>query len=220
MGADPIATVWQTFKDFLMEARVVIRHPWSFPERLGLAVDNLFGKGTAFVVLATAVAYLLCIPIFLAHDMAVSKGVMVLLHIVGLYGFGVALHLALKLLGSRGVTLKETLGLYGYQLGVQTVGSTLLMYPSYMAYKQVALLALGGQNVAPLPLVSGLNLLATMTIIVVWAAMAMVPLYARYHHLGRWGKTRVAVAFGLAFTICWPVFSWVLPWLYKLGKFL
>jgi len=112
MSADPIAAVWQTCKDFYMEARVVLRHPWSFPERLGLASDNLFGKGTAFLVLSTAVAYLLCIPIFLAHDMAVSKGVMVLLRIVGLYGFGLALHLVLKLLGSRGVTLKETLGLY------------------------------------------------------------------------------------------------------------
>jgi hypothetical protein len=220
MSADPIATVWQTCKDFFMEARVVLRHPWSFPERLELSADNLFGKGTAFVVLASAVTYLICIPVFLAHEMAVSKGVMVLLRIVGLYGFGLALHLVLKLLGSRGVTLKETLGLYGYQLGVQTVGSTLLMYPSYMAYKQVALLVLGGQDVAPLPLASVLNFLATMIIIIVWAAMAMVPMYARYHHLARWGKTRVAVAFVLALAICWPVFSWVLPWLYKLGKFL
>jgi hypothetical protein len=220
MSPDPLATVLQTVKDFLTEARVVLRHPWSFPERLGLGADNLFGKGTGFVVLASAVTYLLCIPVFLAHDMAVSKGVMVLLRIVGLYGFGLALHLVLKLLGSRGVTLKETLGLYGYQLGFQTVASTLLMYPSYLAYKQMAQLALGGQEVAPLPLDSLLNFLATMIIITVWAAVAMVPMYARYHHLARWGKTRVAVAFVMAFVICWPVFSWVLPWLYKVGKFL
>jgi hypothetical protein len=69
MGADPIATVWQTVKDFVAEARVVLRHPWSFPERLNLSAENLLGKGTAFVVLANAVVYLLCIPIFLAHDM-------------------------------------------------------------------------------------------------------------------------------------------------------
>jgi hypothetical protein len=133
MGADPIATVWQTVKDFVAEARVVLRHPWSFPERLNLSAENLLGKGTAFVVLANAVVYLLCIPIFLAHDMAVSKGIMVLLRVVGLYVVGLALHLVLKLLGSRGVNLKETLGLYGYQLGMQSVFLTLLMYPSFLA---------------------------------------------------------------------------------------
>jgi hypothetical protein len=220
MSQDPIATVWLTCKDFFSEAWVVLRHPWTFPERLRLTAENLFGKGTAFVVLATAVAYLLSIPIFLAHEMAVSKGVMVLLHVVGLYIVGLALHLLLKLMGSRGVTLKETMGLYGYQLGVQTVAFTLMMYPSFLAYKQVAVLAWEGREVAPLPVAAAVNFLAEFLILLGWWAGAMVPMYARYHRLARWGKTRVAAAFWLAIAICWPFLSWLLPWLHKVGKFL
>jgi hypothetical protein len=209
-------------RNFLTEAWVVVRHPWTFPERLGLGPDNLFGKGAAFVVLASAVAYLLCIPIFLRHELAVSKGVMVLLHIVGLYVYGVALHLILKLMGSRGVTLKETLGLYGYQLGIQTVGFTLMLYPSLWAYRQVALSGLGGETKAwtdvPTPFL--FNFLGFLFIGLVWWFASMGPMYARYHHLGRWGKTRVAAAFILAITIFFPVFNWAMPWLYKVGKFL
>jgi hypothetical protein len=48
----------------------------------------------------------------------------------------------------------------------------------------------------------------------------MVPMYARYHHLPRWGKTRVAVAFVVALTITMPFLYRALPWLYKVGKFL
>ncbi len=222
MSSDPIATVLQTFKDFLMEARVVIRHPWSFPERLGLTADNLFGKGTGFLALASAVVYLLCIPVFIRHEMAVSKGVLVLIHIAALYVFGLALHLGLKLMGSRGVALKETLGLYGYQLGIQAVGFTLLLYPSFLAYKQVALAGLGGQmqEGAAVPGEFALNFLVVLIIGLVWVSAAMVPLYARYHHLARWGKTRVMGAFWLAAIITWPFLSWVIPWLYRVGKFL
>jgi hypothetical protein len=222
MSSDPIAAVLQTLKDFFTEARVVVRHPWTFPERLGLNAENLFGKGTAFVVLASAVAYLMCVPVFMRHDMAVSKGVLVLLHIVGLYVVGVALHLGLKLMGSRGVTLKETLGLYGYQLGTQVVGFTLLMYPSFLAYKQVARLGIAGQTQEEmaLPVMFGLNFLAVLLIGLAWVFAAMAPMYARYHHLARWGKTRVAVAFVLALTTTWPFLSWSIPWLHKVGKFL
>lgn len=223
MSTDPIATVLLTFKDFLREARVVIRHPWTFPERLGLTADNLFSKGTGFVALAAGVVYLLCIPIFIRHELAVSKGVLVLVHIAALYVFGVVLHLMLKLLGSRGVTLKETLGLYGYQLGIQAVGLTLVMYPSFLAYKAVAVIALGGtpaqeMRVAPPGLI--INWLVFMAAGWGWLFTAMVPLYARYHHLARWGKTRVVGAFLLAAIVTWPFLGWVIPWLYKVGKFL
>jgi hypothetical protein len=220
MGSDPVATVVQTFKDFLTEARVVLRHPWTFPERLGLGPDNLFGKGTAFVALASAVAYLMCIPIFLKHEIAVSKGVMVLLHIVGLYVVGLLFHLILKRMGSRGVSLAETMGLYGYQLGVQSVAFTLMMYPSFLAYKQVAVAALTGREAGQMPLAAGVNFLAEFLVLLVWWAVAMVPMYARYHHLGRLGKTRVAAAFWLAVAVSWPFLSWLLPWLYKVDKFL
>jgi hypothetical protein len=222
MSADPIATVWQTFKDFFMEARVVIRHPWSFPERLGLTADNLFSKGTTFVALASAVVYLMCIPVFMRHEMAVGKGGMVLLHIAGLYVAGLALHLILKLMGSRGVTLKETMGLYGYQLGIQAVGFTLLMYPSFLAYKQAALAGIGGQTQEGIAfhVMFILNFLVVLIIGLMWIFAEMVPMYARYHRLARWGKTRVAVAFVLALSISWPFLSWAIPWLYKVGKFL
>jgi hypothetical protein len=223
MGSDPVATVVQTFKDFLSEARVVLRHPWTFPERLGLTADNLFSKGTGFVALASAVVYLLCIPVFIRHDMAVSKGVLVLIHIAALYVFGAVLHLMLKLMGSRGVKLKETMGLYGYQLGIQAVGMTLVMYPSFLAYRVVAEVGLGGvpaneMNVVSLGLV--INWLAFMIIGFGWLFIGMVPLYVRYHHWSRWGKTRVSGAFVLAAIITWPFVSRVIPWLYKVGKFL
>jgi hypothetical protein len=108
-------------------------------------------------------------------------------------------------------------------LGIQSVFFTLLMYPSLLAYKQVALLTLAGQDLPPteqLSIVASLNVLAAMLLILAWAAIAMVPMYARYHHLGRWGKTRVAVAFVVAISITMPFLYWALPWLYKLGKFL
>ena len=171
------------------------------------------------MTLSTAAAYLLCIPIFLRHEMAVSKGVMMFLHIAGWYVIGLVLHLMLKLMGSRGVTWKETMGLYGYQLGVQTVGYTLLMYPSFLSYKQVAL-SLLGQEVAPSPLEANINVLAAALILTVWAVAALAPMYARYHRLATWGKTRVAVAFSLTITISWPFLLWAIPWLYKVGKYL
>jgi hypothetical protein len=223
MGTDPIAKVYETFKDFLSEAGVVIRHPWTFPERLNLTAENLFSKGTGFVVLAAAVVYLLCIPVFMRHEIAVSKGVLVLIHIAALYVFGLVLHLMLKLMGSRGVALKETMGLYGYQLGVQAVGLTLLMYPSFLAYKEVALVGLGGGPAEVVTTVQPgfvLNWLMFMMVGLVWVVAAMVPMYARYHRFCSLRKTRVLSAFILAAIITFPFLSWVLPWLYRVGKFL
>ncbi|MHB9072556.1 MAG: hypothetical protein ACYC6G_03415 [Desulfobaccales bacterium] len=212
---------WQNVNDFFPEARVVLLHPGTFPERLHLGAKNLFIKGTVFVTLAAGMVYLLCIPVFMHHDIAIIKTFMMPLHIMTLYVFGLALHLGLKAMGSRRVGIKETIGLYGYVMGVQTVGFLLLMYPSFLTYKEVTLAVLSAQVPTEMMAPRGyvLNYLVALIISLIWLIMAMMPMFARYNHLAKWGKTRVGGAFLLATIVTWPFFFWVPPWLYKVCKF-
>jgi len=200
MSEDPIGKRWRTVRQFIGEALVILSHPWTFPAHLGLGPANALGSGVRFLALASGAAYLLLAPICLLDGRRVTEGAILVLNLAFLYVNGFVFHLALKLLGAHRATLRETLGLYGYQAGMQMIGFLLMTYPIPLRYGPVA--AFGGsaaelQQVAEAgqdpSLWLGFFLLATAAG-GLWLLFAWVPMYARYYGLEVLGRTRVLLA--------------------------
>src|SRR5437660_304910 len=119
--------------DYFRDGAIELAHPRSFAQRLGLRGSELFLRGTKFGLKSVAVSFLILVPVFFLHNRVgkVKMYELVLLFIVVAYG-GV-MHLCLKLVGGS-AALSETIGIYGYVLGVIAPGHILLGYPTYLKY--------------------------------------------------------------------------------------
>ena len=219
--------ILKTIAGFAAQAGTIIRHPWTFPDELEIDISNAFGRGFKFLSLASGVTYILLLPVYVIHDKSVGEGVILLVNITALFAAGVFVHIGLKILGSRGVSFSETMGLYGFQLGMQMVVFTVLSYLNVLRYGPVVLF--GGNDeemnrVAEQVAISFSSYLAVWLVAsgvgLVWVLTCWIPMYARYHGFQTLGKIRVTVALVLGALVGSQILIHSLEFLHDLGGLL
>jgi hypothetical protein len=104
----------QGFPLYFKTAREIVLHPTAFVTALDVNKEEGLGKAIEFVSYSILIFFVLLIPTFIAHDEKVSKLTFFARLLTQFAIYGVLMHLALKVMGSRNVRLKWTASVYAY----------------------------------------------------------------------------------------------------------
>jgi len=193
--------------EYFRDAMVVLAHPRSFANRLGLETNELFTRGTKFALKSVAVSFLLLVPVFWLHGRIgkVEMYELVLLFIVVAYG--AAIHVFLKLLGGSG-TLKDTIGVYGFFVGMIAPLHVVLGYPMYLKFGPELALAASPKTVEglyPNGFPGDATAFIATNVMVIWifefgwTLFSALPNLAHVHKFAAFGSLRTGTALLLPF---------------------
>lgn len=120
----------------------LLRHPLAFVRLNDMHSHEAYRGALQFASYSVLVLFILSVPVLLSHGVPVEKASFIIRFLLQFLILGMALHLALKILGARTATWRATLAVYGHFAGAGAVIYLIAIYPIYLEVGP--LLVLGG----------------------------------------------------------------------------
>jgi len=215
---------------YFKTARTIGRHPLSYPLLLDFRDPMLFTHSLEFATYGIMISFFLLTPIFMFHSKDLSKVTFLVRMLCQLTMYGFLLHIALKILGERGASLKKTLTTYAFIGGIGAPVSILLYYPLFIEFGPVAIFGTGqdafelGMSLPERPwLFYYLNIVNVL--IAIWAYITFLSWFSKSHCIK---KRRVFLAFimcgiigvSIQLFILHPLFNIVFVWVDKVLNYI
>ncbi len=128
----PFLRVGQVLSEYLFSAVRIALHPVSFVDELSTRGGRDFWKAVNFFTCGVIVSFILLVPVFIANAYKESKLIFLMRYFCWAGTYAVTLHFALKVTGSRGVSISGTLTPYAYIEGYRSPLFVVLFYPIFI----------------------------------------------------------------------------------------
>ena len=223
----------QGFPLYLKTAREIVLRPTAFVTALDVNNEKELGKAIEFVSYGIVICFVLLIPALIAHNEKLSKVTFFAWMLTQFVIFGVVIHLALKMVGSRNVRLKGTATVYAYIVGLCTPLYIVVSYPLFLVLGKKAIFGtptdfkamfgtptdikamFGTTDIREILLVMGLIVCWELVLgaLSIYGLVLMIKFFSKSHGISGF---RVCLAVFLGGAVMAPVQMWVLNPLFNI----
>jgi hypothetical protein len=133
-GAISLGNLINGFEDYVRVLGAIFRNITSYPKTLTSNETVEFRRGIRFIVFAIVLSFFITIPVYIYHKESVTKLVFFVRMIVNYVIWGLMLHYSLRIFGARNVTMKHTLTIYSYIMGIGLPSYLLLSLPILISF--------------------------------------------------------------------------------------
>jgi hypothetical protein len=134
-----LSALIEGFSNYVRTLRMILRHPFKFPESLETEGDDAFRSAFGFVVYSIALVFFLLIPVFSEHGAELSKVTFLIRYLVQFAMYAVLIHFSLRFVGRSNKDLRSTSVVYSYMGGVGLPLAIILQYPILLSLGPSAL---------------------------------------------------------------------------------
>jgi hypothetical protein len=117
------------FRDYAKTTCEILRHPFTFPQRLHVEGKKAFADACSFALYAIVLMFFMHVPIFSMFSADVSKVGFLIEDVVSVAILCVLLHVTLRIVGRSKKSLRATAVVYLYAFGVWSPLISVIFYP-------------------------------------------------------------------------------------------
>jgi hypothetical protein len=220
----------QGFPLYFKTVQEIVLRPTKFVAGLDVKSEEQFWNGIEFVSYSIVISFALLVPTFIAHKEKISKLTFFARLLVQYAIYGMLMHFALKLMGSRTVRLKGTATAYAYIVGLGTPMFIVLSYPLMLMFGPRAIFGTSA-DVREMSLVLskqiGLLVYTDLTLFAfsIYALVLIIKFFSMSHMISKFRVVLAVFMVGgvMTFVQIWvinPLFNYAFAWVDKMADYL
>lgn len=134
-----ILNLIEGFPAYLSVLKIIFQNLYSFPTKIDIHSDHSVKQSRKFVYFSIIILFFLLVPIMIIHGVNIAKIPFIIRFITQFFVYGICVHIAIKIVGERDCSLKDTMVVYSYMAGIGAPLGILISYPMLLNYGLITL---------------------------------------------------------------------------------